>query len=328
MDTPYKRLKYELIQSCLIPLRKKALGDKDEDTRSLFPQSPILFIMGSGRNGSTLLALQLSRHKDIYLPPEQYVLPYAIMSWHLNIFKSWEKFCRDTIRSFSTRNQHWKLGYEDFSEVVDELTGVKPEYRNFRNVFEAVFRHYARSRSGRNRIIGDHSPNVTLFYKTVYNEFPKARYVFLLRNPMDVIMSYRKLKGNPAADPLYAAWKWKNSVRAYDYIRKKSKSNVHLLKYEDLVDTPGRCLKRVEEFLDVPVVDLTKPFEGEAQADPLGARGINHHKHLYAPVSSRSVGRWKSEMDEDTYEKVLPILEDEASRFGYDLDKQHLDAES
>ena len=42
------------------------------------------FILGSGRNGSTLVASILNAHRDIFIPPEQFILPYAIMKRYLS----------------------------------------------------------------------------------------------------------------------------------------------------------------------------------------------------------------------------------------------------
>ena len=41
------------------------------------------FILGSGRNGSTLLASILNAHHNLFIPPEQFVLPYVIMKRYL-----------------------------------------------------------------------------------------------------------------------------------------------------------------------------------------------------------------------------------------------------
>ena len=76
------------------------------------------FILGSGRNGSTLLASTLSQYQNIYIPPEQFVLPYAIMKFRLFNFFSWKRLTKiiwnDYKKEENTTN--WKFYQENLKE--------------------------------------------------------------------------------------------------------------------------------------------------------------------------------------------------------------------
>ena len=69
------------------------------------PLTKPFFIYGSGRNGSTLLASLLNNNENISIPPEQYVMPHAIIDWKLNKFQSYNKFISKIIRSLSTKSK-------------------------------------------------------------------------------------------------------------------------------------------------------------------------------------------------------------------------------
>ena len=121
MNTIIKKIKYLILAPLLIKLRNSLLGERNTGVDDFPSKSPLFFIMGSGRNGSTLLALLLGRHNKIFLPPEQYVLPYSIMSWNLLFFKKWKEFCKETINDYANKNQDWSLNTEDFKYLVQIL---------------------------------------------------------------------------------------------------------------------------------------------------------------------------------------------------------------
>ena len=75
MTSNYQLIKYRLLIPSLIKLVK--LFRKNKNYHSISEQP--FFILGSGRNGSTLLASILNSNPNILIPPEQYVLPYSIM---------------------------------------------------------------------------------------------------------------------------------------------------------------------------------------------------------------------------------------------------------
>ena len=47
----------------------------------------LFFIIGSGRNGSTLLGGMLNTNNNVFIPPEQYVLGYSLLKWNLKRYK-------------------------------------------------------------------------------------------------------------------------------------------------------------------------------------------------------------------------------------------------
>lgn len=319
METKIKKIKYLYLIPFLISLRKVILGNKNKDIENLLPDNNLFFIMGSGRNGSTLLGLLLGRHKKIFLPPEQSVLPYSIMSWHLIPFIKWKRFCEKIINNYQYRNQNWNLSKKDFSNIKEISIGLNKKYRKASNIFRLVFKSYAEKISHDKIILGDQTPNTTLFYKSIYNEFPKAKYIFLLRNPLDVILSYSKMPKNPAANPTYASWKWNTSIEAYNWLKKKSDSSVLLVKYENLVTDPEKITKQIFDFLGVENQSVIIPEADDQENDPLGAKNYTFHTNLYKPINGKSINKWKENLDLKTIKKVYPLIKDNAKDFNYSI---------
>jgi len=301
MHTIIRRIKYLVLIPVLVMLRKVLIGNKNKNIIDFPSNDSLFFIMGSGRNGSTLLALLLGRHKEVFLPPEQYVLPYSIISWHLILFKEWNIFSKEILKDYRCKNQNWNLEQNDFDLLEKEIIGLNKKYRKASNIFRLIFRFYAAKNNPHKRIFGDHSPNITLFYKSIYSEFPNAKYIFLVRNPLDVILSYSKMSKNPASNPKYASWKWNNSIKAYHWIKNRPNSKVLLIKYEDLVLDPKDITKKIFSFLGVDYQDVISPSPENQTNDPLGTKKYSFHANLYKPISGRSINKWKERLSEKKY---------------------------
>ena len=63
---------------------------------------------------------------------------------------------------------------------------------------------------------------------------------------------------HPASNPNYALWKWNDSIRTYDYL-KKMNANVLLVKYEDLVSFTNKELSRISDFLNIKLNNQKNP---------------------------------------------------------------------
>ena len=305
------KLKQELIY--------KVINKKYVTPKQGYADQPIFFIAGSGRNGSTLLALILNRHPDIFLPPEQFALPYSIMDWYIK-GSNWNKYISKQIKHYLSKNQSWKLAPSNYDEVYDNASRLHQLNQNPRGLFYSIFTTYSKLIENKSaRVVGDHSPLTTLLSKFTFPEFANDKFIFLIRHPFDVILSYQKLKDNPASDPTFACEKWNNSVRAYGYLVDNN-CDVLLVKYEDLVTDQESIITQIVKFLGVDSTINIIESNNEANVDPLGAEGRDFHSNLYKPVNSSAIGKWKKKLDSEIVSKLKPKLMANAERFGYDLD--------
>ena len=312
-----KLLRYKFVLFLIIlkrVFRNKTTKNSNSTDDSVF------FILGSGRNGSTLLARLLNNHLKIFLPPEQFALPYTIIDWHSSFFKTSNLFYKKQLGRYFSNNQNWKLDKNDFGTIERELKTFDAKNRSPRNIFKLVFKNYSSHSGNQKKILGDHSPLTTVFYQYIYQEFPMDKYIFLLRHPFDVVLSYSKMPDNPASYPLTACWKWNNSIKAYDYLTKK-RCNVLLVKYEDLVMNPNEVLNQLQTFLRVTPQDLTNEKLDNIE-ESLGTKSLNHHKNLNNPINSKSINKWEDELDPKVISTIHKLVYKNASRFDYNLDKE------
>lgn len=283
--------------------------------RILHQNDPI-FILGSGRNGSTLLASLLNNHKEIFFPPEQYALPYVILNWNIGGFLFPKTFSKKAVNLFlnNKNNQNWILKKEDFKKILFNINNHKYPI-SIKTITDAIYLHYAGKFKKQIKYYGDHSPLNTQFTYMLRKNFPNAKFVFLVRDPRDVVLSYKKLKNNPASETNYAIWKWKESIKAYLQLKNKN-YDVLLIKYEDLAQKPQVTVKEACRFLNIKYTqDMEIPVKSAMKI--LGAKGISFHSNLSKPISTESIGKWKHELTKDQINFINHKTIKQRKIFGY-----------
>jgi Sulfotransferase family len=299
----------------------KVLGNKKRENSIKNEQS--FFILGSGRNGSTLLAVILNRHPNIFLPPEQYVLPYSIIKRYIYFFQNWSTYVKKNLKEYSKKNQNWILNSSDYKFILNKATSFKKEYRNPSNLFTLIYNYYGGKNKSKLKIVGDHSPKTTEFYKEVYHEFPNSKYIFLLRHPFDVILSYSKIKNHSSSNPITAAKKWNNSIKAYEYIKKREKENILLIRYEDLINEPQKAIDKVLSFLNMPNYDIIKHSSKYNEMDSIGAKNYYYHENLSKPIDPNNTNKWIKQLSNTVINDTSKHIKNNAIKYNYCISNNH-----
>ena len=270
------------------------------------------FIFGSGRNGSTMLNRMLNQHSVLFLPSEQYFLGNSIIKYQLYPFLLW----RDLIKIITgellptTGSHTWAM---DGSEVIKELFHLKD--RSLQKVIDMIFRSYGIKMQSDFRIWGDTTPLNTFYLPEVFSLFPEAKYVFLLRDGRDVMSSYKK--GGEAflgdlANPVNGAAHWNHSIEKYEWLKKRT--NVLLVRYEELVSDPQSVLSGICSYLDVDFETQMLDFhQDEAQSYMYSEP---QHANIKKPISTASIGNWVEQLTDEDQDAIMAINKN-LVKYGY-----------
>ncbi|MEZ5595679.1 MAG: sulfotransferase [Pseudomonadales bacterium] len=152
----------------------------DSDQSTYFGED-LIFVISQPRSGSTLLQRVLSGHPEIQTSAETWLMLHRIRApqnrHRSRVQRAWQ---REAVDEFVAH-------YTDGPEVHD-------------NAIRAYARTYYRNAlaKGNRRIFLDKTPRYFLIIEDLYRPFPKARFIFLLRNPMAVLASELEtyVKGN------------------------------------------------------------------------------------------------------------------------------------
>ena len=268
-------------------------------------KSPPFFILGSGRNGSTLLSSILNAHPELFIPSEQFILPYTIMRRYLYFFLPVSRFVR-SIRNMilvHKKTTNWNVDLSEYSH----------SNKNISENFDKIYQIYAKQRNKTITFWGDKTPLNTNFIKFIYPEFKTAKYIFLIRDPRDTILSYQKFKGHNSSKVNFAIWKWNDSIKTFHYLREKT--NVLLVKYENLVSDPDSEIKRITRFIGVSIINNL--HLSKLTASDMSVGKMKHHQNLNKPISNKSVGKWKEELSRDDIILVENECLENLKRFEY-----------
>jgi len=185
--------------------------------------------------------------------------------------------------------------------------------------------------------------------------FPRAKYIYLVRDgrdtiasamkrwkaPLDLSYTLRKARFVPLSDIPYYGMRfirnrfaqfasnekkikfWGPIFEGMDHqLRDRALSEVCALQWKKCVVnaerdfaqiTPGRvCRVQYETFVTNPVQELGRI------ADFLGlCTSHNFQKHTI-DVKVNNIGKWRNDLNQSDLDKILPLIQDELIKYGYD----------
>ena len=270
------------------------------------------FIIGSGRSGNTLLRSILSGNSDISIPPESYRIPFAIKKFHIFNNRNWEDIVSQVLKEFEDCKEFytWEINIKD---VQKRLENIEDSKRTLSNIFDELFCTYAEKHSVGSKMWGDKTPMNTLYLDWIGTVFPHSKFIHIIRDGRDVASSYLKMERYGTI--LEAANRWINSIELAQSFGSKIKEDYMEIRYEDLVTNTESEIQRVCDFLNIKydsaMLDHTK------QVGKLGDTDKLHHSNLSKPISSESIGKWKSNLSESDQESITKLLHKHLERLGY-----------
>jgi hypothetical protein len=271
----------------------------DETTRA-----GTVFIVGMPRSGTKLLRDLLNRHPEISIfPNETHFFPRlpALIRKHGDPRRreSFAKLYADLagMRFFTRiRAQGIELDRDDW---FARIRGGDP-----RDVLDAMFATYAAMTGS--RIVGDKTPEYVTQVPLLSSYFPDAKFVHIVRDPRDYVVSMRKAWGKSLPR---AAQRWKEWIRKFRRDVEACGADFVELRYEDLVAAPRAALERLCAFIGVAFRDemLSLDRPAENLGDTRGETSI----------VATNFGKWRRELREDEVRRVERIAGVLMTELGY-----------
>ena len=233
-------------------------------------------IVGCPRSGTTLLSKMLTTHKDVLIPDETGFLYYSF--------------------GFSSKYKS-RTVVKNIKQIFQCSHEYDPQYmQSFSGLLLAMRDCYL----GENKFLGEKTPRHWYYLDVINREMPKAKVVFMIRNPFSVVNSYKKYKQNwfPFykaiqlfhADIFFPMFVWRSALNSY---KENENKQYFLIKYEDLVNNPGDTLREMCLFLGLDYDDQMLSFyQVNNKVSELVATNFNDqdaHKNLSKSIDSERV---------------------------------------
>ncbi len=205
-----------------------------------------VFVLCTGRSGSTLLRFLLDAHPDLACPPET-KLPEALT----RLTTLWS--------AIDALSQPVTSGNGTAASATAATSGV-------RHAMDLMIGSYL-ARRGKKRYC-DKNLGTALYADALMRVYPDAKFVCLYRHPMDVIASGIEacpwglanygfepyVAAAPGNSVLALARYWADHTAAILAVEDRFPASCHRVRYEDLVADPDGVASEIFEFLDLPPV--------------------------------------------------------------------------
>lgn len=231
----------------------------------------------------------LSSHRRIAITPETHFLTEH---WRLQrkLDLSQPANFENVIRQFVNTKRFADIGVSE--EHIRERF-----YRNadltFQGLFTSILKSHADDKHKPRH--GEKTPGHYQHLETLLAWYPKARIVFLIRDPRAVVASSLVA---PFANPYawFHARRWRRAYR--EYLRWRHDDRVLAVRYEDLVSATRKTLEQICKFLGEDYDPAMESSDQPVEVDQRGEWQKEHHHSARQPVTTASIQKWRRELSE------------------------------
>ncbi len=274
-------------------LRNRATRFRQHRWRDRAWHSPEAHIVigGTPRSGTTLIRRTLDRHPAICCGPESSIfLPGAI------------------------RPGPVAAGFGLPEEELRRMLADSPSQGAFVDAFAARYR----AARGRRRW-AEKTPLNVRHIPWILARFPEARFIHVVRDGRDVVCSMREHPDRRWVDGQWVKVHRPLSVAQYAerWVADTQAGAAHRgdpryleVRYEDLVQDPAAVIRGL-------LMDLGEDFDAAILVDPDADPGSDERHHAGSAISTRSMGRWRTDLTPDEQQTVVGIAGPTLTRLGY-----------
>lgn len=283
------------------------------------PMSPArgpVFVGGLDRTGTSLVYALLASHPNLAMTRRTNWWTYFYGRFgDLGADANLDR-CLTVMRRY---RRHRKLDPDWDRLRADFVAGE----RDYGRLFALLEEQHAR-RLGRPRW-GDKSLHTERYADLVFEHFPDARIIHMIRDPRDryasVLKRWKRVRGGAGAST--AAWI--ASARLGERNRRQHPEGYRLLRYEDLAERPEATMRSVCEFIGEPFEPRMMAMEGAAEFRESGGNS-SYERFAQGTISTASIGRYRSVLSGADIAFIEAQAVDEMRRHGYEAGRPEMSA--
>ncbi len=271
----------------------------------------VFFIVGCGRSGTTLLVAMLLAGGEAAIPPEtKYYGAYGDARGRFPAIRGGAQFERAMARAHRDLTRRGVTMDRARFEAL-----ARAGERSHPGLLTGALAAHAES-TGRPRV-GEKSPVHTHYVGRIMEDFPRARFVHLLRDPRAVVLSRMTAGfGTSLIGPNIE--RWRRAAQMHERCAPALGPERYLVvRYESLVADRRAELERLCAFLGLSVKpEMLEHHKGEKRA--FAERSSGWMQNTLRPVFTGSVDKWRREMKPAHVALVEHALRREMAAMGYE----------
>ena len=267
-----------------------------------------IFILSPPRSGSTLLRVMLAGSKELFSPPELYLLSFNTLQQRRQQFSDRLGFFREGL--LRALMELKSCSQAEVDQLMQELETAGMTTKAFYGLLQEW--------TGQRRLV-DKTPTYAFNPTTLQRaniEFDNALFIHLMRHPMATVSSYEEIRadlvtGNPVDElPLTPRQKgelwWQISHQnILSFLQTVPAHRQFQLKYEELVQQPEHHIHRLCDFLNIRFsAEMLNPYQEKKQRMTDGVTDVSRilgdqKFHTYQSIDANVAERWRSKYHED-----------------------------
>jgi hypothetical protein len=264
-----------------------------------------LFICGHPKAGTSLVRAIFDSHPQLIVYPEETTffrryLPQAVTldlaaqlaladQLLIHIFE-WNRENPVASQAGFLDRDYSTISYAEVRRVMRRLAAERCRHPG--DILSAAALAYGQvsGQAGENtRWWVEKSPYNEYFCEQIFEWWPAARCIHILRDPRDNYASYRRKHPGWSAEFFAANWK-RSTLAGLGNQKRYGEQRYLLLRFEDLTGQPQVYLRRLADFLQIEWdISLAAPTRAGAQW-----QGNSMFADQFQAISAAPVARWKS----------------------------------
>ena len=169
------------------------------------------------------------------------------------------------------------------------------------------------------QIFLEKTPEHALLIDRIIECFPRAKIIFVVRDPRDGFCSAKRnpryWHSLPESNPLLAyAETWRRSARSY--LELQDYGNLYLQSYEAFCHNPQDSLENLHSFLEIEIQKSQLHPSSYGKTDLGDLKG---QRRLRKPITAATVGRWKEELQKEEIDSIEGHIGEEMRILDYNL---------
>ncbi len=280
---------------------------------------PFFFILGRPRSGTTLLRTLLDAHPNITIPLENSGLIHLYYKYRKVL--NWDsKKLQELFIDFKNLNfiDSWNIDWNSVEGIFDHASHLHLE---FHEIIRIYYYHY-QSEFAKEEILmlGDKSPLNSLYAKEIFQIFPGAKYIHLVRDYRANLASMSK---HDVFSPSSTAMlmQWRKSVNQINKLAFTYPQRFLQIRYEDLVLHPEESYEKICVFLNVTYVPslLYPEYRKKAVKNIYNSAFLDQWQpDLSGKISSSNIDKWKKQLSPAAIRKADYIAGRRGKLFHYE----------
>lgn len=283
-----------------------------QDLRSI----PIFFVVGKGRSGTTLLSNILDSHPNVASATES---RFILILWlKYRNMKRWKPEMAEAFYEVLLQDYRIKYLWEFEDDFIPQLK-LLPAETTVQDLIKMVYL-FKKSLFAKEKIhyIIDKNPRYTLFLDRMHLIFNDAKFIRIIRDPRDNVVSSIKYSKKKVGA---IGYKWYMYNKAFDDFAAKYPSLCHTKAFEQLILDKETYFSEFEEFtgihglakIESNRLNIKDEFEGKF-TEKLRVQ----HQGSVKPLDAKKVGHFKSKLTEQQIKAIEAHVFPYAEKHGYE----------